>query len=335
MVDSKLRFTSVLVTGATGLLGSYLMAELSERTKLPLKGLCRNKRKTEIPYRVFQKTGKENKFSEIEWIEGNILDEFFLDDIITPGTLVIHAAGMVSFLPKDREEMMQINYLGTKNVVNACLGKENVRLCHVSSIAVLRNKNKSKILDETDFNPPDPSENAYHISKYLAELEVWRGMEEGLDMVVCNPGLILAGICPDQSSGMLLKKAKKTGFFYPTGSTGILFAEDAARAITEIAFSSYSSERFILIENNYSYRELFSMLNNYKIRIPLGRSVLKSVAMANSILHRIFRIPVFISFEMARSSTQKSLFSNEKFKNSFPGFEFIKINRDTLSEKTM
>ncbi|MCX8080175.1 MAG: SDR family oxidoreductase [Bacteroidia bacterium] len=321
----------IFITGATGLLGSHLLAELLCRD-LEIHALYRNEKAFEELKKVLSHFGVDHKFSEIHWQKGGLHDILLLRNWITDNSIVIHGAGFVSFMPHDKEKLHEINVRGTAGVVNACLEKKGVRLCHISSIAVFNPEEKKSFITESDFKSPPAESGPYHVSKYFAETEVWRGAEEGLEVVVANPGLIISGFYAGQSSGNLIEKGKKLSLFYPKGTTGMIFAYDCAKAIAEIALSEIKNERFILIEGNYSYKELFRALKPNGWMLPAPYALLMFTATLNEILHKIFRLPLFISRQMVKSASTVMLYSNEKFKKHFPHFAFQKLCTENLKK---
>lgn len=319
----------VFITGAGGILGSHILTELVKKN-VEIHALYRNEKSLHTVKKVFDFFGLSGKFNLIQWTQGDIHDTVFLNEWIKDNSLVIHAAGFVSFLPRDKEKIMKVNTEGTARVVNVCLGKKNIRFCHVSSIAVLNPDHPSDILTEADFKSPPVESGPYHLSKYLAETEVWRAAEEGLEMVVANPGLIITGFFEEQSSGNLIRTGKKLNLFYPKGQTGMIFAQDCAKAVVELAFSNIRNERFILIEDNYTYKELFSAIRPEKKMLPLPKKTILFFAALNEFLYRFFRVPVFISRRMVQSAFATHRYSAEKFRQHFPHITFQKINPENL-----
>lgn len=321
--------SKVFVTGASGILGSHILVELLKKD-LEIHALYRNEKSLFTVKKVFDFFGCLEKFNFVHWMKGDIHDVLLLNEWIEDNAIVIHAAGLVSFLPQDKEKVMKTNAEGTATVVNVCLNKKNIRFCHVSSIAVFSSDNTSEIISEYNFKGPPMEAGTYHLSKYLAETEVWRAAEEGLNMVIANPGLIISGFFEDQSSGNLVRAGKKFNIFYPKGQTGMIFADDCAKGVVELAFSDIRNERFILIEGNYTYKELFSAIRPEKKMLPLPKNAILFFATLNELLYRVFRVPVFISRRMVESAFATHLYSAEKFHQHFPHISFQKINHDNL-----
>src|SRR5690606_20701288 len=170
-------------------------------------------------------------------------------------------AGFVSFNNRDKKKLDQVNEIGTKNLVNACLTAKNVRLCHVSSLATLHNLDYRLPLDEKVFWKKSGRESAYAVSKYNAEREVWRGMEEGLNAVIVNPGVVLGAGFWNQSSSAIFEQCYKGNRFFTGGTTAYISAMDTARSMILLMEKQLFGNRYILVENNYSYFDVFSQIN--------------------------------------------------------------------------
>lgn len=238
----------VFITGGNGLIGSYTTKLLIERG---------------YAVRLLHRKGSRLDWlsevaDRIEWIEGDVLDATLLADVIRPGDWVIHAAAIVSFAPGEHEKMFKVNAEGTANVVNACLQKNVKKLCFVSSVAALGRTKQNHLITEN--TPWEESElnTAYAHSKYLAELEVWRGVAEGLTAVIVNPSVVLGAADWQRSSTQLFKYAWDEHLFYPASTVNYVDVRDVAEAIYLLINSNINSEKFILNAGNITHRELLS-----------------------------------------------------------------------------
>ena len=173
----------ILVTGGTGLLGAHLLYKLVTQGKV-VRAIYRDASKFEIVKEVFSYYSENPNivFDKIDWIQAEITDVPALEVAFQKVTHVYHCAADLSFNPKNYNESRQVNVIGTANIVNLCLSNEVAKLCHVSSIATLGEDLKKPITEETRWNPENNTQNIYAITKYDAELEVWRGVQEGLDV---------------------------------------------------------------------------------------------------------------------------------------------------------
>ncbi|MGZ4090066.1 MAG: NAD-dependent epimerase/dehydratase family protein [Bacteroidia bacterium] len=189
-----------LVTGATGIIGSHVVLKLLQANKPVVAARQKNSDVAAVE-KLFAYYTKESArlFQKIKWVEVDVCDIFSVEEALDGITIVYHCAGYISFDRRNREKLFKINEGGTANVVNACLLK-NVTLCHVSSIATINNLDYKDNLDETVFWKTSGRESDYAVSKYNAEREVWRGIEEGLRAVIVNPGVVLSPGFWNQSS---------------------------------------------------------------------------------------------------------------------------------------
>ena len=244
-----------LVTGATGILGSHVLLRLLEEGQPVIA--CRQKnsdlKKVE---KLFTWYKKDELYKSIQWKELDINDLFSIEDALEGVHTVYHCAGFVSFNKKDREKLFKINDKGTANLVTACLEKKIDALCHVSSIGTINNSDARGPLHEDVFWKKKGNESDYALSKYNAEREVWRAMEEGLNALVVNPGVILSPGFWNQSSSRLFTTCYKGNLFYTSGQTAYIAARDVARAMVQLTRQRQFGNRYILTENNYSFKQV-------------------------------------------------------------------------------
>jgi nucleoside-diphosphate-sugar epimerase len=232
----------ILVTGASGLLGQHLVETLTRQVH-SIRVLVRKSSHVSFP-------------SGVEIHEGDVLDIHSLGESLQGAETVIHAAGLVSFNPRRRDEIYAVNVEGTRNVVNACLQRGVKTVVHISSVAALGRKEGSPI-SETD---PWTGiyANDYAQSKYLAELEMFRGGEEGLTVSLVNPAVILSGQPLHRSSGSLMDYAWKERRFYTLGRLNYVDIRDVAEAVLRLLEKPQPGERFTLCGGNISYLEFFN-----------------------------------------------------------------------------
>ncbi len=200
------------------------------------------------------------KVNEIEWVEGDVMNPLLLEEALQGCSHCIHAAAIVSFHSKDEDEMRQINVEGTANMVNACLSIPNIRLLHVSSVAALGRTGEEGLINEDQVWKDSPYNTAYAVSKYQSEMEVWRGVEEGLEAVIISPSIILGAGSLKKSSGTIFGAVKSGLKFYTDGTASVVDARDVSRMGLDILFSPRSSERYITSAGELPYRELFGRI---------------------------------------------------------------------------
>ena len=247
----------ILVTGGTGLVGSHLLFELVKKGH-KVRATYRSKKKIDVAKHVFSyyTTQVDELFSKIEWVEAHLNDIPALTIAFKEVTKVYHCAALVSFDPNDYYALRRINIEGTANIVNLCLTHNIEKLCYVSSIAAIGQGelNETIITENTNWISDD-DHSVYAITKYGAEIEVWRGVNEGLDTVIVNPGFIFGPGFWNTSSGSVFKKIHKGLSHYTTGVTGYVDIFDVITAMTQLMESTIKNERYILISKNISFKE--------------------------------------------------------------------------------
>ncbi|MFN2260713.1 MAG: NAD-dependent epimerase/dehydratase family protein [Psychroflexus sp.] len=246
-----------LVSGATGLVGCHLLAKL-----ILEKSACRAMYRTEIKknhaIKVIQKYGiSETEIAQyVDWQKADILRIPDLEVAFQNIKYVYHCAGFISNSPADYKKMRKVNIEGTANMVNTALAFGIKKFCHVSSIATLGQPLADEAITEETPNNLENKQSAYSISKYGAEIEIWRASQEGLDVVIVNPGIILGDGFLSSGSGKIIEKAS-TGFkFYPQKTTGFVSVYELADAMILLMKSDTKRERFILVSENLSFKTL-------------------------------------------------------------------------------
>jgi len=240
----------LLITGATGFLGQHIVQELLEAG---------------YDLRVLVRSPQGRTFSwgsMVEIVEGDVLDVVSLDRAMEGVDQVIHAAALVSFWRRRHQEMRQVNVAGTANVVNLCLEKGISRLVHLSSIAAMGRNAPGEWIDEQSSWNPGQVSSVYGRSKHEQELEVFRGIAEGLEAVILNPGVVIGKTDNwEVNTGKIFSRVYKGLRFYQTGSTGWVAAEDVALAVKlAVAHALPAGERYILVGENLSQRELLTQV---------------------------------------------------------------------------
>ncbi|HYE53503.1 MAG TPA: NAD-dependent epimerase/dehydratase family protein [Chitinophagaceae bacterium] len=311
----------ILVTGGTGLVGSYLLKELV-RTGTPVKALYRS-----VPSKLL--TAEEN--GKIQWIKGDVLDVSLLNDIMQGVQKVYHAAAIVSFNHARKNELFKINIEGTANVVNAALDAGVAKLVHVSSVAAMGRIRNNQVINESMYWTPETSNSNYGHSKYLAELEVWRGIAEGLPAVIVNPTIIFGAGDWLQGSSKIFKTAYNEFPWYTNGTSGFVDVRDVVKAMILLMDSNITSERFILSAGNHSYREVFTSIAKAFGKKPPHKKVTPFLA---SIVWRLEWLKSrlagqepMLTRETARTAQARVEFDNSKFLRLFPSFSYIPIEK--------
>lgn len=228
---------------------------------IAIRALYHNEKNIARTKKLFAHHGKSSLFKTIEWVEGDITDVPSLEPAFAGVTHVYHCAANMSFDPKDEEMLRKVNIEGTANMVNCALDFGVKKFCHVSSIAALGDPviPGSVITEETEWNP-EVYHSDYQISKYGAEMEVWRGWQEGLKVVIVNPGLIFGYGYWQQGSSAVLKSVKRGQYFYTTGTCGIVAVEDVTEIMVRLMDSDINAERFTLVAENPDFKTLLDII---------------------------------------------------------------------------
>lgn len=251
-----------LITGATGIVGTHLLLERTA-AGVPVRALFRPASDRSIVERVFRhyRADADQLLARIHWVEGHLHDMDALEAAMEGVRHVYHTAAMVSFDPRDAKEMRRINVEGTANVVNAALAQGVERLCHVSSTAAIGEAPGVELRHEDLPWALDKDTSPYAVSKYEAELEIHRGLAEGLDAVMVNPCVILGPGLAGRSSMTLPERLRKGTSFYPTGSNAFVDARDVAACMVALMERGASGERYLLVGENRSYKDLFTAMS--------------------------------------------------------------------------
>lgn len=309
----------ILVTGATGFLGAELVKQLTDQNT-SVRAIRRSSSK--IP------TLLENN-ALVTWHIADINEPEDLADAFEGITKVYHCAATVSFDPKDKAKLLKINIEGTANIVNLCL-ENNIRLLHVSSIAALGFPKKDELISEKHFWDYDPKAHNYAISKYQGEMEVWRGIAEGLDAVIVNPAVIIGKNAGYTGSGAIFKLVKEGLKFYTDGATGIVDVEDTAKCMILLMDSDVTAERFTLSADNLHYRDFFAEIaKGFGIKAPSKETKrwMLGIAWRAAKLASIFTgKPAALTKDAARSSFNLSYYTNQKITATF-NFKFKPLDQ--------
>jgi len=309
----------ILVTGATGLIGSHLLYQIC-LTETKVRALKRERSNLEDVRKTFSYYTDEVDalFNRIEWADADLLDQSALELAFKDVTQVYHCAGWISFNPKHRYKMLRNNVDSTAHVVNLCLAYGVEKLVYVSSVAALGPSENEKLKTEENLWVDSPKNSHYAISKYHAELEVWRGIEEGLTAVIVNPSIVLGPGKWTQGSSRIFQQIWKGMPFYTTGSNGFVDVRDVADAMIRLMDNKVKSERYILNSENSTYQQTFDFIaealgkNKPRLKItPKQSAFLWRLAKLISIFSG--KAPVFTK-ETAAAGSKVSSFSNAKIK---------------------
>ncbi|MBT8260942.1 MAG: NAD-dependent epimerase/dehydratase family protein, partial [Bacteroidia bacterium] len=249
---------------------SHLLYKLTE-TEDSIRALYRTDSKLETVKHIFSYYSEdfEERFNKIEWYKADITDLPKLIDAFNGITYVYHCAALVSFDPNDYYTLRHVNIDGTANIVNLCLSHNVKKLCYVSSIAAVGLSTDDSLTKESSEWNKEEDHNVYAITKYGAEMEVWRGTQEGLDAVIVNPGVIVGPGFWNASSSSLFKQIHKGLKYYTKGITGYIDIFDVVDIMIKLYQSDFKNERYILIAENISFKTFITKVaEKLKVKPP-------------------------------------------------------------------
>ena len=307
----------ILVTGGTGFLGSYIIKLLVEKG-YRVRAI---RRSSKLPTWM-----DESVFKNVEWVEGDVLDVVALEEAMEGVEAVIHSAAVVSFLKKERKTMYQVNIDGATNVVNVMLEKNINRLVYISSVAALGRTaggghvNEERKWEESKINTH------YSITKHKAEMEVWRGISEGLNAVILNPSTILGFGDWTTGSCAIFKNIQKGISWFTPGINGFVDVEDVAKATMQILESEITEQRFIVNGHTWPFKKLqetiaenFGKKKPTRAANPFLLGIAWRIEKIKSLLtgHK-----PLLTKESAKVACSQTWFENEKLLNALPGFTY-------------
>jgi dihydroflavonol-4-reductase len=310
----------ILVTGGAGLVGKELITQLLG--------------KGESVVAIYNKTPLHNFNTPLlQQVHCSILDIAGLEEIMQGVQQVYHCAALVNFNPARKRELFKINIEGTANVVNASVNAGVKKMVHVSSVAALGRIRENETINETMNWTEETSNSNYGHSKYLGELEVWRGTGEGLEAVIVNPTIILGGGNWQAGSSQIFKAVYDEFPWYANGITGFVDVRDVAKAMIALMESDVTNQRFILSAENKSYREVFNLIAKAFNKKPPHKAVTpmlaKSIWRLEAVKSLFTKKDPLVTKETAGTALAVSNFDNKKLMKFLPGFSYTKLE-DTI-----
>lgn len=319
-----------LVTGGTGMVGTHLLYLLLKKKKA-VRAIHRkesNKISVKRIFELYDPIEAETLFNKIEWVEADITDIPALTKAFKGINKVYHCAAVVDFDPANYKTLKKINEEGTANVVNLCLAMKIEKLCYVSSVATLGTPPIGKPTTEETWWNPDGKNNVYAITKYGAEMEVWRGAQEGLDTVIVNPGIVFGISTNEDGSGKITKIGSRGLPFYPTGRMGIVDVQDLTQIMVRLMDSQIKNEQFIVVGSNVGFKEILAKLAILYGKKPPRKKLSKSLMYFLSGVDWLFS-KLFGTKRKLPKATVHSMFSSPVYDSSkleeVLGFEFTPV----------
>jgi len=310
----------ILVTGGTGLVGSHLLYYLSlENDKI--RAIYRTEKSLEKVKKIFSLyTSETSFFDKIEWFQADITQVPAMIPAFNNVKHVYHCAALISFNPKDYREMRKVNIHGTAIVVNLAIDAKIEKLCLVSSIAAVGDSLKGDVVTEENEWNKELDNSGYSITKFGAETEVWRASQEGVDVIIVNPGVIFGSGFWNSGSGKLFTQVNNGFKYYTEGVTGFVAVKDVVKSMIQLMKSDIKNERFILVSENKSFKDVFFSIADafqknrpFKKIKPWQTAIFWRIAM---LISRFTGKPPLISKHSAKSAHSISKYSSEKIKKS-------------------
>lgn len=311
----------ILVTGGTGLVGAHLLFELTKKEAV-VKATFRATSDLKKVEKVFSYYAQDyqSQYQKIAWVEADINDIPALEIAFEDVTHVYHCAALISFNPRDYDTLYKVNCEGTANIVNLCIAFKIKKLCYVSSIATIgKNLNSQQVDEESEWNGKDA--NVYALTKYDAEMEVWRGAQEGLKVLILNPGIIIGPGFWKTGSGKLFTTAAKESNYYPPGGTGFVAVKDVVQLLIIAMQSVIDKERYIAVSENLTYKEVLNQITT-ELGLKPPTKVLAfwqlNIVWRLDYLRSLFlRTDRKITRNNVRSLLEHKIYSHNKLKKSF------------------
>ncbi len=305
----------ILVTGGSGLVGSELIKQLLDEGNNVTA--------------IYNNTPLSFHSSSLTSIKCDILDTVSLEDAMEGVTHLYHCAGIVSFGPKQKKQLFAINIEGTANVVNAALNAGVKKMIHVSSVSALGRIREGETVTEEMNWTEENSNSLYGKSKYLGEIEVWRGIGEGLNAVIVNPSLIMGAGDWNKGSSEIFKSAYEEFPWFTEGVSGFVDVRDVARVMILLMNSEITNERFIVSAENVSFKSVFTEMANCFGKKPPHRLVTPTIAGLvwrwEAIKSKMTGKDPLLTKETVRTAQAKVYFDNSKLKNSLKEFQFYPL----------
>ncbi len=240
---------AVLVTGATGFVGSWLVRRLIEQRET-----------VHVLHRA------NSSLDDLQGLTfksclGDITDPSSLTKAVQDVGTVFHLAGVVGYTRSMRGQMERVNVQGTQNVVDA-LKKTPKKLVYMSSVVAV-----GASFDKTPMNEDSPYnlshlDLGYFDTKRRAEEIVKSATTKGLiGSVILNPSTIYGAADAKKGSRKTqLKVAQGKLPFYTSGGVSVVSVHDVIAAVLKARDVGRNGERYILCGENITIKNLFERI---------------------------------------------------------------------------
>ena len=309
----------ILISGATGFLGSHLLKTLCLQYNIPIRAMYRSEEKKSYTLHLLKTLLPKShlhKIDNISWIKADILNIPQLELAFVGVEQVYHCAAWVGNAQKNYNLMRQINIEGTANMVNLAISFKVKKFCHVSSVAALGKYADKTLIDEQAPRDSDRYCSRYSITKYGAEMEIWRASQEGLDVVIVNPGVILGTGFFDSGSGLIFDKVLNNFKFYPPKQTGFVYVDDVTQAMAKLMNSTIKNQRYILVSENISFKyvmdNMAKVFGRKKPSLKAGKPLLYLLWIFQKIIGMFKPLKTQVTLNTIKQIHSKRIFDNQK-----------------------
>jgi dihydroflavonol-4-reductase len=300
---------SVFITGATGFIGSHILRALLANGYRNITALRQGANSSHLIRDIED---------SVQWIYGDLDDIDVLESGCEQADVVIHAAALISMDRRHRRRLFDVNVQGTAQMVNSALRAGIRKFVHISSITAVSESPRDLVVDEETEWKKGRMTTLYGLTKHLAEMEVWRGVGEGLHAVILNPSVVLGPGQWGKGTGLIFRSIDRASLFYPPGETGFVDVRDVAEiAVRAVNTTLNGSSRFIISGTNTSYREVYEAIAlklgkrppRYKITnflrtlIRLGLPMIRLLNPGSSLGSDAFK-PIFLKHEYDASRSE-------------------------------
>ncbi|MCT4582746.1 MAG: SDR family NAD(P)-dependent oxidoreductase [Flavobacteriales bacterium] len=328
--------SKVFVTGASGLLGSHFLIQFSQEYEEVI-ALYRSEEGRVLVEELFRYYGKLACFAKVKWVRGDVTDLKLLQSIVKNVDLVVHSAALVSFEKEDVQELYQVNVQGTKNVLKAISGSQVEQLVFISSVATIRNKNLKGFFVEDGEVEGGRSWSDYARSKTQSEELVLAARENGLDVLVINPGVILGPGNINNSSTAIFKTVKDGLMFYTSGVNGVIDVRDVVDSVVGLLELKHRSKRYVCVSHNISFKHLFDQIAiAFDVRAPklkVNALVLSVACRLESVVAKLLKRKPRITKENTAAAFLKMQYDSSLLVQE-TGIEFRKLS-DTIENAVL
>ncbi|WP_413532767.1 NAD-dependent epimerase/dehydratase family protein [Empedobacter brevis] len=314
----------IFVTGGTGLVGAHLLVELAKKQQ-PIRALKRKTSNIKTVEKLFEEQNVSQYYQFVNWVDGDLLDVTELPNLLKGIDTIYHVAAFVSFDERQENEIFNTNILGTEALVNEAIDSDVKNFYFVSSIASMDDLNPvTKMIDERSSWNNSLTHSSYSISKFRAEMEVWRASQEGLKVIIINPGVIIGTLDKKSASESLFQQNSSKNDYATSGGTGFVDVRDVVKIFLELIDKELYNQKFIVVSENKTYREVLNLVatNNKHAVKNVSNTTLKIIKNL-SVFSRIFG-GKYITKANYNSLTSFTKYDNSKVKKVLQ-YDFIPI----------